>query len=320
MDPFASVVVPTKNGGDRFKAVLGKLLSQETPWPYEILIIDSGSRDGTVELVQAHPEVRLIRINPPDFGHGKTRNQAIGETRSPYVALLTQDAEPVDARWLRNIVTAVDADDKIAGAFGRHLAYPDASAFTKRDLEAHFANFRDNIHVVNRYTDIERYENDEGWRQFLHFFSDNNSCLRRSVWEKIPYPEVEFAEDQIWAETSIKAGYSKAYADDAVVYHSHEYEAFERLQRSFDESKNFNKLFGYKLAPTMISGFRSMMALSARDIEFSRNADGVGTGATLHQLIMNAALVAGHYLGSHHEALPDRVHDFLSRDRALRRS
>jgi len=201
--PHCSVIVPTKNGMPRFVRVLDKILSQRTSWPFDVIVIDSGSKDGTVEYAQAQSRVRVIEIAPDDFGHGRTRNRAIAETEAPYAALLTHDAEPQNEEWLAHLVAAVEQDPKIAGAFGRHVAYPEASPFLKRDLELHFLGFMAHPLVINKDLNPEGFCSDVSWRQFLHFYSDNNSCLRRSVWQKIPYPDVDFAEDQIWAQKII---------------------------------------------------------------------------------------------------------------------
>ena len=87
----ASVIIPTKNPGDIFHEVLTMVLSQETDFPYEILVIDSGSTDGTIAYIKQHPTVRLHQIEPLEFGHGKTRNQAIAMTSGEFIAMLTHD-------------------------------------------------------------------------------------------------------------------------------------------------------------------------------------------------------------------------------------
>lgn len=174
----ASVVIPTKNPGAIFRDVLDKLIEQDCPWPFEILVIDSGSFDGTVDYVKSKEGVRLHEIAPEEFGHGRTRNLGVELSKGEFVAFLTHDALPLDRNWLGSIVAAVDQAPNIAGAFGRHLAYPDASAFTKRDLEVHFAGFNEHPAVVSRDIDPERYDADQGWRQLLHFYSDRRGCLR----------------------------------------------------------------------------------------------------------------------------------------------
>src|SRR5581483_641154 len=161
-----SVVIPTKNAMPRFKGVLDAVLAQDTPWPFETVVIDSGSVDDTAAYAERQQNVRVIQIAPETFRHGRTRNQAIATCNSPYVALLTHDAQPADKNWLVNLVRAVEQDDHIAGAFGRHIAWPTADPFTKRDLDKHFAGFLSHPLVVHKDTDANRYANDTAWRQF----------------------------------------------------------------------------------------------------------------------------------------------------------
>ena len=71
--------------------------------------------------------------------------------------------------------------------------------------------------------------------------------MRRCVWEKIPYPEISFGEDQAWAWQVIEAGYGKVYGRDAVVYHSHNFLPEEIFSRSLEEASFFQKTFGYEL-------------------------------------------------------------------------
>jgi len=312
----ASVVIPTKDPGKIFIRVLDQTLTQKTPWPFEIIVIDSGSKDGTVEYAQTKPGVEVIPIPPQSFGHGRTRNLAISRARGEFVALLTHDALPADDQWLVNLVGAVEQHSSIAGAFGRHLAYPHASPFTKRDLENHFAGFLAHPLIVNRYIDEQRYEQDLGWRQFLHFYSDNNSCLRRSVWEKLPYPDVEFAEDQIWALRIIEAGWSKAYAPEAVVYHSHDYTVIDSLRRAFDEAAAFRRLFGYRLGGSPRNMVRSIVGLSARDRAWAKS-NGVSSSTARKRVLQDVALVIGHGLGARADSLPAWVQARVSRDRRM---
>lgn len=312
----ASIIVPTKNPGSMFIEVLQAIRNQRADWPFEIIVVDSGSTDGTVDEIKRHPEVTLIEIPPNEFGHGRTRNLAISKARGEFCALLTHDARPVDEYWLSHLVAAVEQDSRIAGAFGPHRAYQQHSAFTKRDLENHFSTFERLPFVLSRDTDAERYKSDQGWRQILHFYSDNNSCLRRSVWERIPYPDVEFAEDQIWASQVIEAGWKKAYAPNAAVFHSHEYGPFEQLQRAFDESLAFRTLFGYRLGGRFMRAARSAAALSLADWRWGR-AHGVRLAQVARRMCNDVALVAGHSLGARSEWLPKAVKARLSRDKKL---
>lgn len=153
----ASVIIPTKNPGLNFQEVLAAVLSQSTSFDYEVLVIDSGSSDGTIEYVEGlrDQRVRLHCIEPTSFGHGRTRNLGVSLTTGQYAVLITHDAMPVDENWLANMVATADADLQIAGVFGRHIAYPDADPFTARELEMHFAGF--DAWTVVSLDDPQRY-------------------------------------------------------------------------------------------------------------------------------------------------------------------
>jgi rhamnosyltransferase len=298
---------------------MDKVLNQDTPWSYEIIVIDSGSRDGTEEYIRGLDRVRLIQIAPEDFGHGKTRNLGIAAADAEFVALLTHDSEPADEHWLANLVAAAEQDSRIAGVFGRHIANATASPFTKNDLDRHFEGFLNHPLIVHRDLDSVRYELDQGWRQLLHFYSDNNSLMRKEIWQTFPYPDVEFAEDQLWARNIIEAGYSKAFAPNAVVYHSHDYNFGEQLRRAFDESRNFKKYFGYALSPRLPNALSTMAKLGVE--AFRQSLDQKYGPVSFKDRLVRAgqrvALVAGHFLGAHHEKLPRSLTGRLSLDKRL---
>lgn len=317
----ASVVVPVKNGGPLLVRVLRQVQAQQTPWPFDILVIDSGSKDGSRERVR-ELGVPLHRIAPGEFGHGKTRNLGARLTTGEFIVFITQDALPTGRGWLAELIAAAELSPDTAGAFGRHLAYPEASPATERELAAHFQGFGAVPNTV-RLDDPARYRNEEGYRQFLHFFSSNNACIRRTVWREIPLPEVDFAEDQLWAKAVIEAGYAKAYAPQACVYHSHNFGVLESYRRAFDESRALRRQFGYRLVPSLrhllIHGWR----LTRRDLGWVRAA-ALGRRAKLGWALrtpwLNLARLGGYYLGAKQGSLPVWLHDIISRDKALQRS
>jgi rhamnosyltransferase len=315
----ASVIIPTKNPGDIIKRVLPAVLSQKTDFPFEVLVIDSGSRDGTVDYLKsiAAPNFRYIEIPPADFGHGKTRNLGAEKTDGEYILFLTHDALPVNETWLSQMVGVAESDSRIGGVFGRHIAYAGENVFVAHELDLHFSGFAAN--PVTWMDDEGRYEKDIGYRQFLHFFSDNNSLLRRSVWQAHPFPDVNFAEDQQWAKTIIENGWRKGYSHDGVVYHSHHYKVMERLRRSFDESYAFKRYFDYDLCTTRSKLWKDWKYLTSRDMDYCFK-DQVWKRAPWNCVVQpfdNFARLLGHYLGNHGDSINVAWRHFLSRDTRL---
>lgn len=241
-----TIVIPTKNAGKLLDKVLSRVFRQETSYEYEVICVDSGSKDGTLDVIRKYP-CRLVQIAAEDFGHGKTRNYGASLGTGEYIVFLTQDALPASKKWLQNFIDAMKLDEDIVGGFGIHYPYPDCNIFDKRDLKAHFENFGlDN--TVFYLDDKERYDREEGYRHYLAFFSDNNSCVKRTAFEADPYDDVNFAEDQIWMRRQIEKGHKKVYCPKAPVYHSHNYDVSTYFQRYFDEYKGLYEVHGYIIA------------------------------------------------------------------------
>ncbi len=136
----ASVFIPTLNAGPQFTDLLQRLDEQETDFDFDVLVVDSGSKDDTAQLVrnQKSGRFRLHEIPKSQFQHGRTRNLGIRMTDGEYVAILTQDALPADRHWLRNLIGGFSRSNRVAGVIGRHHAYPEHGAFAQRDLKQMF--------------------------------------------------------------------------------------------------------------------------------------------------------------------------------------
>lgn len=239
-----SIVIPTKNAGPLFEQVLTAIETQKTNFEYEIICVDSGSKDNTVDIIKRHKNVKLFEILPQEFGHGKTRNYGAAQGTGEYIVFITQDALPASDVWLEQLVSVVKRDPLCVGAFGIHYPYEDCNIFDKRDLKAHFDGFGEND-AYYWISDCKKYREEEGYRHFLCFYSDNNSCMRRSIWERYPYDDVDFAEDQFWSRKMIELGYHKGYAAHAPVYHSHNYKIRSYFYRYYDEYKGLYRLHQY---------------------------------------------------------------------------
>ena len=102
--PGVSVVIPVRDGERHLGSLLTALRREQ---PDEVLVIDSGSRDRSLEIARA-AGVEILEIEASEFGHGRTRNLGAERTSGELICFLTQDAVPV-AGWLDAYREAFDA-------------------------------------------------------------------------------------------------------------------------------------------------------------------------------------------------------------------
>lgn len=247
----ASVIIPTYNAGAEFANVIDIILSQKTQFDYELVIVDSGSTDETLQVIEKTNDDRLTLVKIPnsDFQHGRTRNYAISLCKGEFVAVITQDATPADEYWLANLIAGFDNSESTAGVFGAHRAYAEHSSYVKRDIDRVFERFDMFGETYDWYFNQVEPGSIE-WQHALQFYSDNNSCIRKSVWEQVPYPEIDWGEDQAWAWTIIQLGLTKAYSKESIVLHSHDDTPESRFKTAQAETRFFKDSFGFTLLNT----------------------------------------------------------------------
>ena len=174
-----SIVIPTKNGGSLFDKVLTMIDKQETDYEYEVICVDSGSTDNTIEIIKKHNCI-LKQIDKTAPGQDKTRNYKASLGTAKYIIFITQDALPYDTHWIQNFIDGMKIDPEIVGGFGIHYPYPDCNIFDKRDLTLLFKGYG-LTNTFYQLEDKERYKSEEGYRHLLSYYSENNSSMRRSI-------------------------------------------------------------------------------------------------------------------------------------------
>lgn len=219
--PTVTVAILTWNGDRYLGQILDALASQRYDGNYEVLVIDSGSTDGTLAIVARHPEVRLHEIPNSEFGHGTTRNLAARLATGDVVAYLTHDAVPATDSWLQELVRPLADDSRIAAVLGRQIARPDAPPVLKYDIRRVFDRQGPRTGItVSWDTGVELSPVD---RAVATFYSDANSAARREVLlGPVPYRDVAYAEDQVFGRDLFDAGLRKAYAPRGAVEHSND--------------------------------------------------------------------------------------------------
>jgi rhamnosyltransferase len=219
--PSVTVTVLSYNGEAYLDAILTAVEAQRYDGNVETLVIDSGSTDGTLQIVQRHPHVRLHQIPNSEFGHGRTRNLAASLATGEIVVYLTHDAVPANRDWLARLVAPIVDDQRIVAVLGKQVARPSAPPLLKYDIARVFARLGPDHGVTVAFDDgtLE----DEHAMRLASFYSDTCSAARRELLlNKVPYRDVEYAEDQVFGRDLIEGGYRKAYAPGAIVEHSND--------------------------------------------------------------------------------------------------
>jgi rhamnosyltransferase len=296
--PRVSIVLPTCNGMPALGRVVDAIRAQESPFTVEIVAVDSGSTDGTLEFMQRHAD-KTLTIPPARFDHGLTRNAGIAESRGEYVVLLVQDAEPASRGWLRALVEPLTRDARIAGTFARQVPRPGASARTRRQLERWVAGGSTPRVVTLDRDELERLSPLE--RLDRCAFDHVCAAVRRSVWLRHPYRPTAIAEDLEWALEVLLAGHRIAFAPEAAVIHSHVRGVRYEYHRTYLLHHRLHTLFGVQTVPTRRSLARSMASTIAAHLEWRRGSGAPvdrGVAALLRAVSLGVALPLAQYRGA----------------------
>jgi rhamnosyltransferase len=212
-------VIPTLNGGAEFESTLRSIRAQRIYAASPLLVVDSGSTDGTVELAKKYGAV-VHSIHSTQFNHGATRDFIIGKTTTPLVALLVQDATLMDSETMVNMVRHMQRE-RVAGVYTAPLPVAEHDEFAARESllhRAYLGPYAKTYSMPSR----ELYERlDFAQRLQMSRFDNICSLLRRSVWAHIPFGHTTFGEDISWSKHVQAQGYHVIYDPFARVFHSH---------------------------------------------------------------------------------------------------
>lgn len=217
------LVIPTKNAGQRWTRVLAGLKCQ-TGMQFKVLIVDSGSDDNTNTLTKL-AGFELLEIAPQSFGHGSTRQMALERLACDVVFFLTQDSVLATPHSLFELAQAFQ-DPKVALAYGRQIAFSDASRAAR--------SLREFNYPVQ--SEIRSFEDRHRLGIRCAFNSNSFAAYRVNALRQIGGFDVRVpvGEDVIACALLLQAGFRCSYVAHAKVFHSHDYgwaEEFRRYHR-----------------------------------------------------------------------------------------
>lgn len=191
----------------------------------ELLFVDSGSNDDTVNILSAARLGRILSIDNVEFDHGGTRAWAVEQVSAEVVVFMTQDALPIDADAIDTLAAAF-FNIKVGAAYGRQLPYEECHLFGKH---LRYFNYTDQSYVRTLSDSL-------CFGIKTAFLSNSFAAYRRSALLDIGNfkSELILGEDSYAGGRLLLAGYKLAYVAEAKVFHSHSYTIFQEFKRYFD--------------------------------------------------------------------------------------
>jgi rhamnosyltransferase len=236
-DPLVSIIMRSYNEAWALKDTLAAIRAQDyTNW--ELIVIDSGSTDGSQEMIRAAHPAHFIQITPQEYNPSRVMNHGMRLAKSDLCVFINADATPQGRQWLRPLVDAL-RNPQVAACFGRQIPRPDCDAVFACDYERCFGPQRESA-------------------QWDHFFSMVSSGLRKDVWQQRGFREdLQYAEDDEYTRHCKAKGYAVTYVPESVAMHSHNYTPEQSYKRAFGDARAIGK--AWTRSPSEFNGLKTVL-------------------------------------------------------------
>lgn len=295
-----SIIIPVKNGGTDLRRCLDGIAAQDVAEEVEVVVVDSGSADGSAELAEQRG-ARVRRIAPEDFDHGATRNLGASLAQGDVLVFTSQDAHAEDPAWLHALVAPLRNDPALAGTYGRQVAHPDA-----KPPERFFLDF-----LYGPRGRTQRAGRPEELTMHTTLFSNVAAAIRRDVFARFGFAEdIIMSEDQEWSRRVLLEGYALRYVPEAVVRHSHPYTVRDAFRRFFDSGVSAERAYLAGGAPAQRTVRREALRYAREELRWLWRS---GHRRWLpYAAVYEGAKFAGLQLGARHRRLPAGLRRRLS--------
>lgn len=239
MAPSVAIVIRTKDE-ERFIGETLEAVSSQSLTADEIIIVDSGSRDKTLQIASQF-RAEIIRIPASQFTYGGALNTGFNRSKSSILVSLSADAKPAGSDWLSELIKHLK-DPRVAGVYGRQIPRAGTSLSEKRDI-------------------LERYREKVVVQSKEYFFSNVNAAIRKDVWERVRFSEtMPCAEDWDWARRVQALDYLIVYEPGAAVFHSHNHSFMQVYRRAESVARGASAL-----DPSLKVGFLNALVQIVRE-------------------------------------------------------
>lgn len=207
-------------------AQIGRLfegVALQTLRDVDVILVDSGSTDGTREIAQQHG-ARVLDIPSGEFSFGRSLNMGLAAAQNEHVVIASAHVRPVYPDWLECLIGPMQ-DPKVALVYGKQRG-TGTSRFSERQI------FR------------QWFPEEDVAAQASPFCNNANAAIRRSLWERRAYDEkLTGLEDVDWARWAQTQGFQIAYAAHAEIIHVHTETPRRVYERYRREGMAFKSIF-----------------------------------------------------------------------------
>jgi len=299
-----SIIILAKNEGRNIRQCLDGVFKQKIKYPYEVILIDSGSTDNTLDIAKEY-NVGIHEISAYEFGHGKTRNFGAGLAKGKFLVFLTADAVPANEDWLCKLVDVIRDREDAAASYSRQMPKEGTSPMEQWDILKVNPDKRE----IKKLTEpLSRKK-----MRSLISFQDISSCIKKEVWEKVRFDEdIIMSEDQDWAKRVLQSGCSIVYEPGSIVLHSHHYTPLEIFKRSFDEAWSLSRVLGWPIFPNPFKEFVTFFYHTGHDFYSIFTMDGKKIRCFVEAPAFRFMRRMGLLLGSYHRCVPMKMKKYFS--------
>ena len=237
-----SVVIPTRNGmSEGFESTLRAISRQIGIAETEVIVVDSGSSDGTVEAAKRYG-AKVLTILPEEFNHGATRNYAAEQSTGDLVLFTVQDAVPATQDLFYEMAEALLADPKLAGVSVRQVPKSDADIYACWEMWNYYRFLFDAPPpTLKNSEEIDKLSSQELRR--LAGLDNVCAMVRKHLWERNRFKATPFAEDLEFGLSCVRQGYGIRLLSHRGVIHSHMRSPFYTMSRYYVGMLVLQKLF-----------------------------------------------------------------------------
>ena len=208
-----SIIIRTLNEERYLSKLLESINNQKVNQRFEVILIDSGSTDKTLEIASKF-KCRIMYIKKEEFSFGRSLNLACEQAFGDYLVFISGHCVPFDNNWLQKLINPL-LNNEVDYIYGRQIG-GQVTYWSEQKI-------------------FEKYFPKESQIPQRGFYCNNaNSALKKTIWEKHGFNEtLTGLEDMFLAKKIIQRGGRIGYVAESIIYHYH-HETWSQVKRRFE--------------------------------------------------------------------------------------